>query len=43
VSSYGTKGFALVRLDRLDEAGDTSLTAGGSIAVQLTKPSWLSA
>jgi folate-binding protein YgfZ len=42
-SSYGIRGFALVRLDRLDEAGDAPLTAGDSIGVKLSKPSWLSA
>ncbi|HEX2590423.1 MAG TPA: hypothetical protein VHL34_02965 [Rhizomicrobium sp.] len=42
-SSYGAHGFALVRLDRLEEAGDTLLTAGDSIAVTLSKPAWLSA
>jgi len=42
-SAYGTRGFALVRLDRLDEAGNTPLTAGDRIAVKLAKPSWLSA
>jgi folate-binding protein YgfZ len=40
-SSYGNIGFALVRLDRLADA--TSLTAGDSMPVSLTKPPWLSA
>lgn len=39
ISTYGTQGFALVRLDRLDEA-KASLTAG-MIAVTLTRPAWL--
>lgn len=42
-SSYGTFGFALVRLDRLEEANDQPLTTSDSIAVEMTKPSWLSA
>ena len=39
-STYGGQGFALIRLDRLDEAGDAVLTAGGA-AAKLIKPSWL--
>jgi folate-binding protein YgfZ len=39
ISTYGAAGFALVRLDRLDEA-KASLTAG-MIAVTLTRPPWL--
>ncbi len=39
ISTYGAEGFALVRLDRLDEA-KASLTAG-TIAVTLARPSWL--
>jgi folate-binding protein YgfZ len=42
-STYDGQGFALVRLDRLAEAGDSVLTGGDSIAVDLTRPSWLSA
>jgi folate-binding protein YgfZ len=42
VSVYGSNGFALVRLDRLDEAGAASIDAAGVI-VQVTKPHWLSA
>ncbi len=42
-SSYGKKGFALVRLDRLEEVGDAPLTAGDNIPVRLSRPSWLSA
>ena len=41
-STYGARGFALVRLDRLAEAAGASLDAGGS-AVSLTKQPWLSA
>jgi folate-binding protein YgfZ len=41
-SVYGRRGFALVRLDRLDEAGDAAIVAGG-LAVRVIKPSWLSA
>ena len=41
LSSHGAHGFALVRLDRLDEAeGDTKV---GEISVALTKPAWLAA
>jgi hypothetical protein len=39
ISTYGAEGFALVRLDRLDEA-KASLTAD-TMAVTLTKPAWL--
>ncbi len=39
-TGYGSRGFALVRLDRLDEAGSASIDAGG-VPVRLTKPSWL--
>jgi folate-binding protein YgfZ len=42
-STYDDKGFALIRLDRLDEAGDATLTAGDSMEVKLSKPAWLSA
>jgi hypothetical protein len=42
-SAYGQQGFALVRLDRLEEAGDTPLTADGSSGVVVTRPHWLSA
>jgi hypothetical protein len=37
---YGQRGFALIRLDRLDEAAGAPVGAGG-IAVKLIKPSWL--
>lgn len=40
VSTHGTRGFALIRLDRLDEAGDAALTAEGA-PVTLSKPDWL--
>lgn len=40
---YGHRGFALIRLDRLEEAGTSLLTAGDSMPVKLIKPSWLSA
>ncbi len=39
-SSHGTRGFALIRLDRLDEAGGAALTAEDA-AVTLSKPDWL--
>jgi folate-binding protein YgfZ len=41
VSTYGTNGFALVRLDRLDETPGDATAAG--IAVTLTRPPWLDA
>ena len=37
---YGDAGFALIRLDRLEEAGDAALGIGG-MAVTLTRPEWL--
>jgi folate-binding protein YgfZ len=40
VSGYGNRGFALIRLDRLDEAGDAPVSAGSS-AVELIKAPWL--
>jgi folate-binding protein YgfZ len=41
LSCHGTHGFALVRLDRLEEgAGETKV---GEISVALTRPSWLAA
>jgi folate-binding protein YgfZ len=40
MSSYGGRGFALIRLDRLDEAGNAPLTVDGK-PVALTKPRWL--
>jgi hypothetical protein len=39
-SVYGPRGFALIRLDRLAEAGDAPLQVG-AVAVELFKPSWL--
>ena len=39
IAGYGGKGFALVRLDRLDETeGDVT---AGEIVVALTRPAWL--
>lgn len=40
LSTYGATGFALVRLDRLAEADNTPLVAGGA-QVRITKPLWL--
>jgi folate-binding protein YgfZ len=42
VSVYGNRGFALVRLDRLEEVGGAPIDAAGVI-VRVTKPHWLSA
>lgn len=39
-SVYGARGFALIRLDRLDEAGDAA-TQVGDLGVRVVKPSWL--
>jgi tRNA-modifying protein YgfZ len=39
-SAYGSRGFALVRLDRLEEAGHDAIEAGG-VRVGVIKPSWL--
>ena len=39
-SVYDTQGFALLRLDRLEEAEGATLSAG-DIAVQIAKPDWL--
>ncbi|MEJ1969892.1 MAG: hypothetical protein WDN03_14840 [Rhizomicrobium sp.] len=39
-SAYGMQGFALIRLDRLDEAGGAPVTSGSS-PVGLTRPLWL--
>jgi hypothetical protein len=41
VSVYDNRGFALVRLDRLAEAGDASIEADGK-HVSIVKPDWLS-
>jgi folate-binding protein YgfZ len=40
VSSYGRRGFAQVRLDRLGEAGQ-SVPRSGDVELKLIKPSWL--
>jgi folate-binding protein YgfZ len=42
VSNYGSFGFALVRLDRLDEAGVTPIVANGT-KVRVVKQAWLAA
>jgi tRNA-modifying protein YgfZ len=39
-STYATRGFALVRLDRLKDAGGDAIDAGG-VRVTVTKPAWL--
>jgi hypothetical protein len=39
-SIYGPRGFALIRLDRLAEAGNSALAADG-VTITLTKPAWL--
>jgi hypothetical protein len=39
-TTYGSRGFALVRLDRLEEAGSAAIDAGG-VNVGVIKPSWL--
>jgi tRNA-modifying protein YgfZ len=39
-SVYDTQGFALLRLDRLEELDGSPLDAGG-VAVRITKPDWL--
>jgi folate-binding protein YgfZ len=41
ISTYGANGFALVRLDRLNETPGPA--AAGGIAVALTRPAWLGA
>ncbi len=38
--AYGAHGFALIRLDRLDEAGNVPLLTDG-VSVKLIKPDWL--
>ncbi|HEY5048613.1 MAG TPA: hypothetical protein VII49_11410 [Rhizomicrobium sp.] len=40
IAAYGSRGFALVRLDRLADAGTAGLTAGGT-PVRVGKPAWL--
>lgn len=37
---YGARGFVLVRLDRLEEAGDGPISAGAGM-VRILKPDWL--
>lgn len=39
-STYGTHGFALVRLDRLEEAKDDAIEADG-LRIAVIKPAWL--
>ncbi len=41
-SVYDTRGFALIRLDRLEDAGTSVIDANG-IRVRVTKQAWLSA
>lgn len=40
VSTYGARGFALIRLDRLEETGQSPPSADG-IPVKLSRPQWL--
>jgi folate-binding protein YgfZ len=42
VSTYGTRGFALIRLDRLADANSAPVRMGET-QVTVTKPAWLSA
>jgi tRNA-modifying protein YgfZ len=39
-STYGARGFALIRLDRLEEAGAAAIEAAGA-PIAVIKPSWL--
>jgi folate-binding protein YgfZ len=39
MSTYGSRGFALIRLDRLEQAGDAE-TKAGSTPVRIVKPPW---
>jgi folate-binding protein YgfZ len=39
-SSYGIQGFALLRLDRIAEAGGAPIEAGGAV-IKIRKPGWL--
>jgi len=41
ISAYGTQGFALVRLDRLEDAGDATIDVDG-VRVRVKKQAWLS-
>lgn len=40
IATYGARGFAVVRIDRLEEAGTQPLSASG-IPLNLIKPDWL--
>jgi folate-binding Fe-S cluster repair protein YgfZ len=40
ISVHDGRGFALVRIDRLQDAGSAALDAGG-VAVRVVKPHWL--
>ena len=40
IAGYDQRGFALVRLDRWEEAGNSGIQAGAA-AVRITKPEWL--
>ena len=40
MSRYGDRGFASIRLDRLNDSRDTALRIGET-AVTVTKPDWL--
>lgn len=42
LSTYGARGFALIRLDRLAESDASEITVAES-SVRITRPSWLSA
>lgn len=39
-SAYGTRGFASVRLDRLEDAGNGTIDVGG-VRVNVARPAWL--
>lgn len=39
-STYGDSGFALLRLDRLEEAGDADVNAG-DVPLRVLRPAWL--
>jgi folate-binding protein YgfZ len=42
ISTYGSRGFALLRLDRLADANPSELNVAGTL-VRVTRPAWLSA
>ncbi len=42
LAAYGSQGFGLIRLDRLEEAGSVPLSVDG-IALRVTRPEWLAA